>query len=443
MRPVFRIFFPALLAALPLTAAPVESPSIVVTHASLWTPQGLQPNREILIREGRVVSVGTSGTVYRPADAKVIDAGGDTLLPGLIDAHVHLVMGTRLPADFPPDTVASATAKQLLRSGVTSGRIHLWDLPNAVKMKRDSAADVFPAPRLVVGGPALFGGQPDWNSPTGNVWGVKSPDDGVEKVRRLHAAGADWIALHSLGRFQTGEAEAIVSEARRLGLHLMVGGDNLAEIERGLEIGADSLEYQDRSEATAYPENLVKRLQAAKDRITLVPCLGFPYHFAAYRQGALRLDDPRLTEFLPPAAATFVAGAIAEDRTREIKWAPNDGTVPPAVASKFRQLHAAGLALATGTDCGSPMHFHADSIWWELETLRRLGLPPDECLRAATIIPARLLRQPDIGHLGPGARADFVLYRGRPDEGAFDVERVRAVGKGGVLYVEDGRWIAP
>jgi imidazolonepropionase-like amidohydrolase len=412
-------------------------PALVVTNATIWTPQGVQPDREILIHDGLVRASGASGSLHRPTGARVIDATGDTLLPGLIDTHVHLVLGVRAPPDLAAETVTFATARQLLRSGVTSGRIHLWDLPGAVNMKRLSSDDAFPAPRLMIGGPGLFGGRPEWDSPTGNVWGVKSVDDATAKVRRLKEAGVEWVALHALGRFQSGEAEAIAAEARRLGLRLMAGGDSFAEIERALALGVDSLEYQDRSDATAYPDSLLRQLLAARDRVTLVPCLGFPHRFAAYRQGLLRLDDPNYTEFFSSDAAGFITRALAEDRTKEIRWAPNDGTVPPAVAAKFRQLHTAGLPMAAGTDCGSPIHLHADAIWWELETLRRLGLSADEAVRTATETAARLLGRTDIGHLRPGARGDFVIYHGAVSDGALEVSRVRSVAKGGVLHVMD------
>ena len=79
------------------------------------------------------------------------------------------------------------------------------------------------------------------------------------------------------------------------------------------------------------------------------------------------------------------------------------------------------------------MHFQANAIWWEMQAWRAAGVPHREVLTAATVNGARVLRQADVGHLRPGARADFVLYRGDVGEGAFDVERVKAVARGGVL----------
>jgi imidazolonepropionase-like amidohydrolase len=115
----------------------------------------------------------------------------------------------------------------------------------------------------------------------------------------------------------------------------------------------------------------------------------------------------------------------------------------PTLSEKFRQLRAAGLQVVIGTDCGSEANFQADAIWWEMETWRQLGVPPHEILRAATTLPAALLRQPDLGHLRPGARGDFLLYRGDLNKDTLSVQRVRAVAKGGNLFVDEGEWRGP
>ena len=128
---------------------------LLVTNATLWTDSGPRAEREILVRDGRVVRTARAGTIEAASGARVIDAHGDTLLPGLIDAHVHLVSGLRVPEEFGAQQRARVAALQLLRSGVTSGRVHLWGLASVQQFSGEG-------PRLVFGGPGLFGGQPDW-----------------------------------------------------------------------------------------------------------------------------------------------------------------------------------------------------------------------------------------------------------------------------------------
>lgn len=107
--------------------------------------------------------------------------------------------------------------------------------------------------------------------------------------------------------------------------------------------------------------------------------------------------------------------------------------VVPTVANKVRQLRSLGLPVAIGSDSGSTMQFQANAIWWELEAWRAAGVSHRDALIAATVTGARVLKVNDVGHLRQGARADFVLHRGNVEEGAFDADRVIAVGKDGLV----------
>jgi imidazolonepropionase-like amidohydrolase len=115
----------------------------------------------------------------------------------------------------------------------------------------------------------------------------------------------------------------------------------------------------------------------------------------------------------------------------------------PALRSKFRQLLAAGVKLVVGSDAGSQGHFHADAIWWELRSWRENGASPRQILTAATARPARMLELRDRGDLAVGKRGDFLIYDGDLARGELELERVRAVGKGGVLFVDRGEWVGP
>jgi tryptophan 2-monooxygenase len=418
--------------------APAQS--LLVTRATLWTDRGQLSQHEVLITDGRVAAVGRSGSLPRTAGTRVIDAAGDTLLPGLIDAHVHLVFGARVPPEFTGPAMYAVTGRQLLRSGVTSGRIHLMSLADGPEVKRTASADGAPMPRLRLGGPGLFGGRPDWESPSGNAWGVKSVADAMEKVRRFKQAGVDWIALHEVRRFEPGEAEAIVAEAKRLDLGLMVGGDHVGEVERGLELGVDSVEYLDTTATERYPDELLARMKARGTTLFCVPAVGYPHRSIEYWRGTMSLDEPLLTELMPPDIARFSLEALREDRAKPGPALKRLKSMLTTLPQKFRQLRGAGLQMVVGTDCGSVAHLHVDAIWWEMETWRKLGVDPHDVIRAATTRAAKLLRQPDVGHLDVGARGDFVLYRGAIDGGPLTVQRVRTVAKGGLVFVDEGKW---
>ena len=109
--------------------------------------------------------------------------------------------------------------------------------------------------------------------------------------------------------------------------------------------------------------------------------------------------------------------------------------------NKFRQLRGAGLEMIIGTDCGSPGQYQGDAIWLDMDAWHSLGVPPREIITAATSRPARMLRRPDLGTLSPRARGDLVIYDEDLERGIFDLSNVRGVIKGGIVRVDDGKWI--
>jgi imidazolonepropionase-like amidohydrolase len=158
---------------------------------------------------------------------------------------------------------------------------------------------------------------------------------------------------------------------------------------------------------------------------------GVPYRATQYRRNPAALAHPSNFRFFSPDDARFVLASARRDldgetTTRTLGYAAT-------LAAKLRELRTLGHPVAVGSDAGSPMHFQANAIWWEMEAWRAAGVAHREVLTAATVNGARVLRQADLGHLRPGARADFVLYRGDVEDGAFDVGRVIAVARGGVL----------
>ncbi len=260
--------------------------------------------------------------------------------------------------------------------------------------------------------------------------GVRSADDAIAKVRRFAAAGVDWIALHDVDRFAPDVLQALAAAAREAGLRLMAQGSTPPEIEAAMRIRPDTLDYIDRTSAPRYRADSLARMREARE-VVLVPTLGVPYRAVEYRRNPDALAHPSNFRFFSPRDADFVLASARKDleseaTSRAVGYAPT-------LAAKLRQLLALGHPVAVGSDAGSPMHFQANAIWWEMEAWRAAGVPHRQVLTAATVNGARVLRQDDIGHLRPGARGDFVLYRGNVEKGPFDVGRVIAVARAGVL----------
>ena len=414
-----------------------DSSPLLIRSVNVWTRDGIVANRDVLFRAGRLAMVAASGSEQYDR-VKTIDGTGHTLLPGLIDAHLHLSIPGGLPPSAAPRTEAEDIAgRQLLRSGVTSGRLHLATLEEAARLKTRSAGACELMPRLQVGGPGLSGTA---DKDFGNFQGAKSSDDASAKIARFRESGVDWVAIHDAERFPAGILEAIAGAARKVGLRLLASGGRPQEIAAALSVSPDTLDYIDSTIEPLYGAPTLDLIRSHRD-LVLVPTLGVAYRTGEYLRNPVLLEHASNFEFLDAASQAFVLS----NATKALGGA--DGArakrVLPLLPGKFQQLRQLGLPIAVGSDAGSPLHFQAGAIWWELEAWRTLGASHREALIAATENGALVLRTDDIGRLAVGSRADFVLYRGNVEQGPFDMARVLAVGKSGVLYVEDGKWSGP
>ena len=410
--------------AVETAAQTCDASPLVVRNVRIWTPEGPLAARDLVVEGGRVAAIDPPGAERR--GVRVLDGSGHTLLPGLVDAHLHFSVPGGLPGQGRTD-VSAITGRQLLASGVTSGRLHLSSLEEAAALKRRSLDPCAAMPRLQVGGPGLSGAA-DRDFPA--FQGARNDADAVAKVRRFAEGGADWLALHEVDRFAPGVLPALAAAAREAGLRLMVQGSTPGEIASALAIHPDTLDYIDRTTAPGYAAESLARIRAARD-LVLVPTLGVPYRAAEYRRNPAALAHPSNFRFFSAEDARFVLASARKALDAET----TTGTLAhaPTLGAKLRQLLALGHPVAVGSDAGSPMHFQANAIWWEMEAWRAAGVPPRAVLTAATAHGARVLRQAEVGHLRPGATADFVLYRGDAEQGPFDVARVIAVARGGVL----------
>jgi imidazolonepropionase-like amidohydrolase len=410
----------------PAAAQTCDRSPLLIFNVSVWAPDGPLAGRDVIVRDGRIASVIATGAA-RPNIARAIDGTGHTLLPGLIDAHLHFSVPGGLPGPPRPDT-DQITARQLLHSGVTSGRLHLAALEDAIRLKARSQDPCSEVPRLQAGGPGLSGAvEKDFSA----FQGARTVAEAAAKVEKFAAAGVDWIAVHDAHLFPAGVADAIATAARKFRVRLMASGSTPDEIAGALSISPDTLDYFDRTEQAGYAEATLARIRSQKDLI-LVPTPGVPWRMVQYRNQPRRLEDAQnFTLFSPPDRDFVLANAQKDLDGAEMQ---RSISVVPTIANKMRQLRSLGLPIAIGSDAGSTMQFHANAVWWEMAAWRAAGVPAREVIAAATVNGARVLRLEDIGHLRPGARADFVLYRGNAEDGAFDVTRVLAVAKEGALY---------
>src|SRR5262245_45169165 len=356
----------AALAAADGSAQTCDSSPLIVRNVSVWTRDGVLPKRDVTFREGRVASI-------EPASAKpagpirALDGTGHTLLPGLIDAHLHFVV----PGGLPPRESAALDAetisgRQLLRSGVTSGRLHLATLDDAIRIKARGSAPCAQLPRVQIGGPGLSGTS---TRSVGNFQGASSADDAREKVERFARAGVQWIAIHEADRFADGVLAAIAAAARAAGVRLMASGSTPLEVSAALSIDASTLDYFARTANPAYAGDVLDAMRKHTG-MTLVPTPGVPFRTGAYLREPAALEHAENFEMFTDADRAFVFESAKKNLS-----GPEGGRTAGlmlTLAAKFRQLLQLGLPMAIGSDAGSPLQFATGAIWWELEAWRSL-----------------------------------------------------------------------
>jgi imidazolonepropionase-like amidohydrolase len=375
----------------------------------------------VLVAGDRIVTVGTRDAVGVPAGARVVSTEGMTVLPGLIDMHVHIqLLGHgdyerwhELYGDAHASTTMPVAAEQLLMAGVTSARDLGGPLEPLLEVKRRIAAGEIPGPRLFVSGPFLQRAPyASWQSEY--RWGLSGPEDAREQTQRLIDAGVDVIKLIDQDQLTAGEVAAVVETAHAAGIKVVAHAHRMAEIRVGLEHGVDNFEHTGLGTAPGYAEDVLQALSERNTSVYWTPTVS-PLYVMQYTGEIFpeRLDDPSWRVGMPPEMADEIRASL-----EHIPHLPYYALFPsriPILPHKFNQIRKTGVRLLIGTDSGIPSMFHTDSTWREMALWVELGVPPMQVIQAATLWPARFLgEEEDLGTLAPGRLADVIAVRGDP-----------------------------
>lgn len=377
----------------------------------------------ILIEGERIRAVGTVDTLPVPDGATVISTEGMTVLPGLWDMHVHLMINghadydhwDRAYLDRQRDVIMPASAKQLLLAGVTGARDLGAPLEDILAVREAIRAGRIPGPTLFVSGPFIQ--KEPYPGTEAFRWGVDSPADARAKVARLARAGVDVIKLIDQDQMNEAEVRAIVDEAHRHGLPVIAHAHRPEEIRRGLRAGVDGFEHTGLGAAPEYPEDIVALLRERTANMAAGPLFWTPtieglYNFPYTVRHHEHIDGTAWHEGLPPGIVADIRQSLAHpERISYFQQTPQRW---PTLKRKFEQLRESGALLLVGTDSGIPMKFHSGSTWNELDVwVNRLGVPPVDAIRAATYWPAVAMKADrDYGTVTEGKYADIIAVRG-------------------------------
>ncbi len=441
---VWVVFLLVLLAAMGAQAqAPAWSADAVLALVGgrLIDAYGGPPleNSVVLVRGNRIEAVGRVGEVAIPAGARVISTEGRTVLPGLMDMHVHLMIIGHADYDYWfrayrdrwRDVIMPIAAKQLLMAGVTTVRDVGAPLGDILHVRDRIHRNEIPGPRVFASGPFLQKKAPPLEAEF--RWEVHGAEDARAKTQKLVDAGADLIKVIDQDLMTMEELEAIVATAHAAGKHVVAHAHRAEEIRRAARAGVDSIEHTGLATQPGYPDDVLALVKERNASLYWCPTIEglylYPYTVDEFPE---RLDDPRLKADLPPDIYEDVRRSL--DHPERMAYYTVIRRRVPTLAAKFNQMRSTGVTLITGTDSGIPMNFHFDSTWRELDTFVRLGVAPMDALRAATFWPVRLLKRDDLGMVAPGKLADIIVVDGDPLRSMEALRHVVHVVKDGVVY---------
>lgn len=402
-----------------------ESRVIAIVNGMLLDGYEANPIHDsvVIIKGNKILQAGHKSDVKIPKGAHIIDASGKTVMPGLIDLHGHLeLLGHGNYKEYYKfingtsrlDEMRRIASRQLLRAGVTSF-VDLGSTPGILKTKKDINEGKIPGPRLIVSGPWITR-LPVNIVPAEMAHVVSSTKEARMKTIENIEAGYDIIKAWE-GLTQA-DYNAIVEEAHKRGVKVHAHLYHPDKIDMALNAGVDVLQHMGSAKNPPYSQELLSRvahshkpvIQTVAHRIWIYPAtVAFP----------ARLQDSRLKETLPKklyeefqrSFKNFHRKPYFRNVELEIKNAK--------IAS--RQFIEAGALIGVGTDGGSPMNFHTESMWREMGALVDSGMSPIAVLSAATKTNGEVLGKMkllggkrQLGTIEPGMLADIIIVDGDP-----------------------------
>lgn len=367
----------------------------------------LRENAAVLVEDGRIVSVCPNRELA--GNTETVDLGNMTLMPGLIDAHVHLVWSASAEphslVESEPRAVTALRCAANMQKHLDAGITTVRDVGSTDGMAIDIAQavqlGVLPGPRVIAAGRAIA-------MTGGHGWFLGQEADGPDSVRsavrqeikngatciKFMASGGVYGHAEEPGSPQLTVAEmrAGVEEAHKAGKKVAAHAYSAEAINNALEAGVDSIEH-----GSFIDQKTAEKMR--DQQAYLVPTMSV---YAAMDERGPELGAPE----------------YVQRKTKEVLTATQEA---------LRTAMEAGVKIAAGTDCGAPGHPHG-TLQMELRLMAEAGATPMQAIQSGTSAAAELLGlEAEIGTLEVGKSADLVAIGGNPLEDITDLEKVELV----------------
>lgn len=447
--------------------AAADDASIALTGATLMVGDGSPAiaNSTIVIAGERIVCAGSAADCTVPDGARVIDATGKWITPGVIDAHVHFaqtawvdgrpdVMDLR---DIHPYNRLEANLKnnpgRFYRAYLCSGVTGVFDVGGFPwSWDRRAGAEHNPnAPHIAAAGPLVTHAPRQQMALPGELQFVMLADEdgGREAVRYMKAFGSDAVKVWFL-RPQDGQQDeidarvrAVGAEAKALGIPLIVHATGLREAKVALESGAHLLVHS--VDDTIVDDEFIALAKQAGTvyNPTLTVVDGYNRMFASLRDGTPPpIDDPNHCVDADTLAKIASTPGLKDHPAGKAVLARDNSGAEERIAAReknlnenLRRVHAAGITVAMGTDAGNPLTLHGPSVYGEMEAMQAAGLTPSQVLTSATRNSAIAMgRLDDLGTLEAGKFADLLILGADPLADIANMRKLERVMRGGHLH---------
>jgi len=413
------LFLVLFTSAQPIVGAVQEQP-LVIIHAVIIDGNGKSPIEDgtIIIRDSKIEAVGPATNAKVPSGARVIDAKGKTVMPGLADMHVHLTGG------WDGESVDMLGYQRYLNALLYAGVTTVLDTGNVqpyiLQLRQEVAQGRLVGPRIYCAGALIDGADPAWPP---LAYSVSSLEQIPGLVRRQRQDGVDIIKAYS--GLSDRMVTVLAQEARKNSLRVFIDqwsrNGSVDLMQEGISAFAHLPMMKMSDEAV--------RLMKEKG-IHCITTLTVYESFSRRRLADLRfLDYPLFKDTSPP----WFLEELRKEAGRELKpeetvRAKQSGEGLSEAQRNVKKLFDAGILVAAGTDAPYPGVSQGEGIHRELQLLVEAGLSPLDAITVSTKNAALLMNAADEwGTLTPGKVANIILVAGRPDKNISDTRNIEMV----------------